>query len=384
MANRKADALLQAATFGKVDEIRKLLAGGAPIEATNANRWTPVMSAAAQGHIEAFHVLVEAGADLHARGFRQTDLLELAVDGGNVEIVRLLLERGLPVNGHWQLPDSDNPAFRKIGHDTPLIRAAEAGNVEIVRMLLEAGADRDRKHDGQTALGMAKERLRDPDYEEDRQAYREIVALLGCAPARSGRSLDSIKDEIARFAEHADRPEYAKLHDSLVTKCGPGHPWNPVADHGLPATHVVAFTLKKVKSQKALEALRQKARHADFQLVLGEQWLPGEDAELVLFPTADKLAVVAAVGTEGTNYGVKNFPHVIDWLDALDAESPFSLFLCNHEAVGGTFDGPVKAVKKLAEQIVKFCPSSLDEGVDDAQMLALVLKKAKSFVLRWD
>ena len=380
---KNADALLTAATAGNVDKIRKHLADGAAIEATNVNRWTPVMCAAGHGHLEAYQMLVEAGAYLHALGMRQTDLLELAVDGGNVVIVRDLLQRGLPVDGHWQLLDPNNPVLRKIGHDTPLIRAAQNGNVEMVRVLLDAGADRDRKHQGKTALDLAKECLRDPDFEDDHPAYREIVVLLGGAGAKKTATI-SVQDEVARFAENAKRPEYKELKDSLVAKCGPARPWKPVADHGLSARNLLVFTLKGVKKQKVLEELQKAARDAGCLLVLGNLWSPGENAELVLFPTADKFAVVAAVGTEGANHGLKTIPHVIDWLRELDTEQPFHLFLCTHDAVGGAFTGPVKGEKKLADRIARFCPDCLGEGVDDAETLALMLKKSKSFLLRWE
>lgn len=177
-ADRLAESLLHAATAGKTEKVRKLLADGAPIEGLNVNRWTPVMCAAGHGHFETYQLLVEAGANLHAVGFRQTDLLELAVDGGNARIVRDLLDRGSPVDGHWQLPKPENPVQRRIGHDTPLIRAAAGGDVEMVRLLLEAGADRDRKHQGRTALDAAKECLDDEDLADEQESYREIVKLL--------------------------------------------------------------------------------------------------------------------------------------------------------------------------------------------------------------
>jgi Domain of unknown function (DUF4253) len=44
----------------------------------------------------------------------------------------------------------------------------------------------------------------------------------------------------------------------------------------------------------------------------------------------------------------------------------------------------VKGAKELAERMVQFCPSCLDEGPDDAEALARELKKRKSFFLRWD
>ncbi|MCI0685472.1 MAG: ankyrin repeat domain-containing protein [Gemmataceae bacterium] len=168
VGNRKADALLKAAQSGAVAKLRELLAAGAPVEATDVNRMTPVMLAAQGGHLEAFRLLVEAGADLHATAFRQLDLLEVAAGSGNVEIVRFLLERGLPVNGHWQ---PVNEAVRKIGHDTPLIQAAAEGHVELVRILLEAGADQNAKYRGKTALEQVREILRDPDAADQKQQY---------------------------------------------------------------------------------------------------------------------------------------------------------------------------------------------------------------------
>ena len=197
------------------------------------------------------------------------------------------------------------------------------------------------------------------------------------APANAGL------EEVKQFAKNARRPEYVQLRKLLAERCGEARPWAPLPDHGIPAANVVALTLADCKRQKALDDLQQEARKAGCHLVLAEPWTPGEDAALVLFPTDNKLAVVAAVGTEGANYGVQN-ANVISWLATLDEENPFHLVHCDHESVAGTFLGPVKGAKKLAERMVQFCPSCLDEGPEDAEELALDLKKQKSFFLRWD
>jgi hypothetical protein len=380
MANPKEDALLKAATAGNVAKIKQLLAGGAPIEARDVNRKTPVMLAVDGGHVEAFRALVDAGADLHATAFRQLDLLEVAARNGNLDIVRFLLERGLPVNGHWQ---PVNEAIRKMGHDTPLIQAVDNAHVEVLRVLLEAGADRNAKYNGQTALQIAKERLRDEDYAEQKQQYQEIAALLGEAPAKGARPAKANARDVAGFAKNARRPEYLQLRKLLGEQCKDARPWSPMPDHGRPATNVVSFTLADCKRQKAIDDLQREARQAGCHLVLGEPWTAGEDATLVLFPTDDKLAVVAAVGSEGGNYGVST-ARIITWLETLDAENPFHLVYCDHESVGGTFLGPVKAAKKLAGRMIQFCPSCLDDGPEDAEELALDLQKRKSFLLRWD
>jgi len=387
VANPKEDALLKAATSGNVAKIKQLLAGGAPIDARDVNRMTPVMLAAQGGHVEAFRALVDAGADLQTTAFRQVDLLEVAAQGGNVEIVRFLLERGLPVNGHWK---PINDAIRKIGHDTPLFRAADDAQVEIVRILLDAGADRNAKHMGQTALQMVKERVRDPDYEDQKQEYQTIATLLGEAPAkkkeeRPAKSAPG-KDapgEVKDFPKNAKRPEYVALRKMLAERCGEPRSWSPMPDHGVPASNVVEFTLRECKRQKVIDDLQQEARKAGCHLVLAEPWTLGDDAVLVLFPTDDKLSVVAAVGTEGANYGVQT-PKVMSWLEKLDGEQPFHLVHCDHESVGGTFLGSVKSAKKLAERMIQLCPSCLDDGPEDAEEVADELTKRKSFFLRWD
>ncbi len=381
MDKGKGDALLKAAHSGAVQKIRELLAAGAPLEARDVNRKTAVMLAADSGHSEAFGVLVEAGADLHAVGFGQMDLLEVAARAGNVTIVRFLLERGLPVNGHWQGPAA--PALRKFGHQTPLIQATLHGRVEVVRMLLEAGADRQAKADGKTALEHVKARLRDPVYAERRQAYREIAALLGDEQPDLSQPMDAVLKEVAKFAQGARSPDYASLRQRLNERCGPAKPWKPVPDHGVPAEEVIAFTLAGSQRQKTLEELQEQARQAGCHLVLDEMWAPNEDASLVLFPTDNKLAVVAAVGTEGSNYEVQT-ADVIAWLETLDKENPFHLVLCNHELVGGAFVRAVKKAQELAERMIEFCPCCLDEAFEDAEELARALKKQKSFLLRWD
>src|SRR5205823_13609229 len=132
--------------------------------------------------------------------------------------------------------------------------------VEVVRLLLEAGADRNAKYQGKTAVEVVKERLRDPDYEDEKEQYREIASLLGAAPAKSERSAGSEASEVKAFAKNARRPEYVKLRKRLVEQCGAGRPWAPLPDHGLPAAEVVAFTLASCKRQKTWEDLQTEAR----------------------------------------------------------------------------------------------------------------------------
>jgi hypothetical protein len=375
--------LFKAVQAGDVAGIRELLAAGVSVEATDMNRRTPVMLSAVAGQPEAFRVLVEAGANLHALALDQEDLLECAAEGGNEEIVRFLLAKGLPVDGHWQ-PRS--PFARNQGHLTPLMTAAINGHVEAVRLLLGAGADRNAKFDGETALHRVQETIRFPiipSQTEKKKQYLEIAALLAEPSDDHEIIRKAAAQEVIKFAENARQPAYERLHEMLTECCGEGRHWQPLPNHGVAAAAVVGFTLRQCDKQRTLDKLQKQGQDAGFHLVLAEPWMPGEIAELVLFPTRDKLAVVTAIGTEGANYGVQT-ADIIAWLAELDQENPFELRYCAHDLVGGVFRGPVKSAKKWAERIAEVCPSVLEEDVETPAVLARFLSKSKAFVLRWD
>jgi hypothetical protein len=378
----QATALLKAAGDGDVAKIRTLLADGAPIEATDYHLLTPVMVAAKAGHLDAVRTLAAAGANLHAVGLDQTDLLECAAEGGHAEVIRFLLDQGLPVEGHWQ-PRS--AAERREGHFTPLLSAAVDGHAAAVRVLLAAGADPKARFDGQTALQFARDGVKfpvDPTDVEGKRRYQEIIALLTGSAGAGEPLADPATGEVGRFAENARRPAYRQFRKQLEEKCGRARSWKPVQDHGLPAAGAVGFTLAEC-DQRTLDGLQAAAREAGCYLVVAEPWSPGDDAALVLFPTADKFAVIAAVGSEGANYSLQT-PDVIAWLREVEADNPFHLTFCRHDMVGGTFVGAVKGVKGLAGRMAKFCPVCLGEGTETSAELALELKRGRSFLLWWD
>jgi hypothetical protein len=374
--------LFKAVKKGDLARVRELLAAGTPIEATDMNRFTPLMLAAQAGQGEVFRLLVDAGANLLAMGLDQSDLIGCAAEGGDPEILRFVLGKGHPVEGHWQ-PRS--PAAKRQGRITPLIAAAINGHVEAVRLLLEAGADRDAKFDGETARKMVEQNIEFPIGPEEstlKPRYEQIVALLGgkSAPAKPAESVAA--QEVERFAANARKPAFARIRERLVERCGRARAWRPVPDHGIAAADVSAFTLRRCKNQETLDELQEETRRAGFLLVLAEPWLPGEDAALVLFPTADPFAVVVAVGTEGANHGVRA-DDVVAWLQELEQSNPFALRCCGHDIVGGIFLAPVKSAKKLAEQIAELCPDVLGEGMETPAALARALTKSRSFLLRW-
>nr|WP_303652863.1 ankyrin repeat domain-containing protein [Paludisphaera mucosa] len=73
-----------------------LIAGGADVNGTGLNGWTPLHMAASRGRVAKARMLLDAGARVDQRATidgEETPLME-AARGGRPEVVRLLLERG--------------------------------------------------------------------------------------------------------------------------------------------------------------------------------------------------------------------------------------------------------------------------------------------------
>ena len=88
-----------------------------------------------------------------------------------------------------------------------------------------------------------------------------------------------------------------------------------------------------------------------------------------LFPTADQLAVVAAVGTEAPTM-IQCIPHASTARHTGGRES-FHLYLCSHEAVGGL----AGRSRGRSWRESSSSPGVLDDDIDDVESLGLVLKK---------
>ncbi|KAG2443808.1 hypothetical protein HXX76_002151 [Chlamydomonas incerta] len=110
--------------------VRLLVRRGAPVNAANEDRWTPLHVAAREGWVEAAQALVDAGADVSRRTLpEQFTPLHVAAVNGQFQTVRQLLAAGAAV---------DAATWRR---DTALHRAAAAGHLAVCRLLLTAGAD---------------------------------------------------------------------------------------------------------------------------------------------------------------------------------------------------------------------------------------------------
>jgi hypothetical protein len=117
-------ALITAARHGDLDDVRRLLDGGASVTATDSRGQTALIAAAWGNHLAVAATLIAAGADVNVQDETRQSAYLISTSEGYVELLRLTLRAGADVHR----TDSYN--------GTGLIRATDRGHVEIVRELL--------------------------------------------------------------------------------------------------------------------------------------------------------------------------------------------------------------------------------------------------------
>lgn len=126
------DGLFRAAHEGDVEEIRRLAAEGAEVNARDAMGRTPVHVAAFASEDAALRALAEAGADMNALEVQAYDAVTIAAVADDPELMSLAIELG------------NDPGLVTSPYDgTALIAAAHLGHAEVVRRLIAAGAPLD-------------------------------------------------------------------------------------------------------------------------------------------------------------------------------------------------------------------------------------------------
>jgi len=89
--------LIEAARWGDLEKVKKLLDRGADVNARDKDGWTPLHWASVHGHLDVIKLLVERGADVNASNHGWTPLHE-AASRGHLNVVKFLVERGADVN----------------------------------------------------------------------------------------------------------------------------------------------------------------------------------------------------------------------------------------------------------------------------------------------
>ncbi len=119
-----------AARAGDIDELRRLIAAGAPVNARGFRGCTPLTLAARDRHAcpEVVRMLLAAGADPALRDSYGSTALGEAVksDSDDAEVVKLLLDAGADVNARY-------------GFDCSLLSCVHSRRV--LALLVEAGID---------------------------------------------------------------------------------------------------------------------------------------------------------------------------------------------------------------------------------------------------
>ena len=135
-------ALRTAASEGRLEAIRALLAAGTPVDAGGPRDWTPLHLAVIAGQADAAALLLESGADPNARGQFDLTPLHWAAMKGRADLVKLLVKRGAKLEA------------RDLWGRTPI---HQSGDDRVVKALVDLGADinaQDRR--GFTALHVAR------------------------------------------------------------------------------------------------------------------------------------------------------------------------------------------------------------------------------------
>ena len=121
-----------AATTGDIAAIRRLVAGGADINARQGNGRTPVMIAAHRRDLATARALIAAKADLNLLDDERYDVITIAGVANDPAMVELAIKSGA------------DPGLTTSRYDgTALIASAHLGHVEVVRLLIKAKAPLD-------------------------------------------------------------------------------------------------------------------------------------------------------------------------------------------------------------------------------------------------
>ncbi|HEX5418822.1 MAG TPA: ankyrin repeat domain-containing protein [Gammaproteobacteria bacterium] len=202
-----ADAAMRRDT----EEVRRLLRGGADVNAAQADGATALHWAAYHGDAALAKLLLKAGANASAANREGSTPLWLAARVGDATMIETLLEGGADANEKL-------PLGRR-----PLMLAARSGSVDAVRVLLDHGANPNAKEDarGTTALMQAADQGHADVIDVLIQHGAKVAAASApvfrdgrtAALGKSGDPRDAVRRQVIAILCDEKSPDLAKLRE---------------------------------------------------------------------------------------------------------------------------------------------------------------------------
>ncbi|MDB4808166.1 ankyrin repeat domain-containing protein [Verrucomicrobia bacterium] len=234
-----------AANDGNIDAIKKHLAAGVDVNASDGNGVTPLHFAASESHGEVVKLLIAEGADVNASDENGATPLHMSAAKGHKEIAKLLIAEGTDldwpsndkstplryaaVQGHGELVElliaegANVNATAKNG-STPLAAAASSGHIGVAELLIVKGAD----------ISLHEKNKASPLHLALHQGHNEVIKLLIANEVDAVSKCGSCGlSPLATAAANCDR-EVVKL---LISK---GADVNEKGEEGLTALHTAA------------------------------------------------------------------------------------------------------------------------------------------------
>src|SRR5258708_6529117 len=140
-ANEPEREMIVSAERGELVVVKKLLAGGARIDARDQRGRSALLAATQRNRVEVARFLIQEGANVNAKDFIQDSPYLYAAAEGRIEILKATLAADADLK--------DTNRYRGTG----LIPAAHHGHVEAVKLLLATAIDKNHVNNlGWTAL----------------------------------------------------------------------------------------------------------------------------------------------------------------------------------------------------------------------------------------
>jgi hypothetical protein len=364
-----------------LEAVRAWIAAGKSLDARDPTATTPLALAAYFNKPAIFDALLAAGA-----GTEPTDdgnhLLFYVAWRGNRKMVQALLDRQADVN--FQCKNATSTG------QTALMGAAKGGHFNLVKFLVGEGARLDlTDREGQTALDHADESGHDDivQYLKTLKAPgKPIVKKRPAKPHPGEKVVAKARKVIEQFPKISARPAYQKFLTRLAKLAG-GKPkayTNPSgSEYGkLKGVYAIHLPPESFADKPDLVAeLAGEASAAGGTLVEADfGQAPGKGIECILFPTTDKVVVLAQETSSNGIPGAET-EDIAAFVADLDEENPFRLTVCTHDTIAGEFDKPVRKAVTYARRMLAICPGETESTPEE---VAAVLKRDRSFLLWWD